>query len=74
MEVNQEELVKSQNRHLPPMTRPLRRRFRGFSESHEFARHVDIATSLPEVSAIYDTDNQDNNGKIYQESKTGIGR
>ncbi len=40
------------------MTRPLRRRFRGFSESHELARHVDIATSLPEVSAIYDTDNQ----------------
>ncbi len=39
------------------MIRPLRRRFRGFSESHEFARHVDIATSLPEVFAIYDTDN-----------------
>ncbi len=39
------------------MIRPFRRRFRGFSESHEFARHVDIATSLPEVSAIYDTDN-----------------
>ncbi len=35
------------------------RRWRGFSESHEFTRHVDIATSLPEVFAVYDTENHD---------------
>lgn len=35
------------------------RRWRGFSESHEFTRYVDIATSLPKVFAIYDIDNHD---------------
>ncbi len=42
--------------------RPLRRRWRGFSESHELARHVVIATSRPEVFAIDDTDNCDGLG------------
>jgi len=35
------------------------RRWRGFSEFHEFTRYVDIATSLPKVFTIYDTDNHD---------------